>query len=123
MTATAITWLAHSVDAEQLARARAFVESIGLDVISDTGDVIMAQTARGDIVEYCGPDAEVPPHLFAGQSQVAGFLVEDLDAAVARLAEQGFATVGDAGEGGGVRFQHVIGPAGDVVGLVARQPE
>lgn len=118
MIAESLTWTARRVDASTLEQARAFASALGLTVLVDEPDKLMAATARGDVIEYCGPDADAPPHLFEGQSTVIGFRVANVDAAATALAAAGFAAIGDAVDAGPVRFVHLRGPGGVAYGLI-----
>lgn len=118
MIAESLTWMACRVDASTLEHARAFAAALGLTVLVDEPSKLMAATERGDVIEYCGPEAEVPAHLFAGQSTVIGFRVADVDAATAELTTAGFEPFGDPVDAGPVRFVHLRGPGGVVYGLI-----
>jgi hypothetical protein len=113
-----LTWVATRVTEAELTRAREFVAALGLEVLVDDGAVVFARTARGDVVEYCGPGATLPAYLFATRDVATGFLVADAEAAAQRLVDAGFARLSELTEAGPVRYVHVAGPRGDVVGLL-----
>lgn len=113
-----LTWVAHRVNTEELDRARSFAEALQLDVLLDENDTLMLTTPRGDLIEYCGPGAKVPPGLFRQQTTAVGYKVDDLEETVERLTSAGFDTAGPTGNAPGVRFQHFRGPAGEVFAVI-----
>lgn len=119
MPAQSLTWTAHRVaDRASIDEARRFGEALDLTMLLDEPDKLMLQTERGDVVEYCTPDAEVPAHLFRDQDVVTGFLVDDLDAAASALRTAGFESVTEPTVGGPVVFQHFRGVDGMILGLI-----
>lgn len=118
MPVQTLTWAAHRVESRaSIERARRLGAALGFTVFLDEPDKLMLQTARGDVVEYCTPDADMPAHLFRDQDVVTGYLVDDLAAAASAVAA-GFAAVTEPIVGGPVVFQHFRGVDGRVVGSI-----
>ncbi|WP_375390262.1 VOC family protein [uncultured Amnibacterium sp.] len=122
MTVRALTWMARRVPAGDLDGLRAMGDALGLEVLAATPDALVLRTARGDLLEWCGPEHPVPEHLFASGDVVLGFEVDDLDATARRLADAGVAPLAAPSEAGGVRFLHVRGADGAVYGLIEPPP-
>lgn len=122
MAVDSLTWVAHKVGTEGLIRARLLASALGLEVVADEGDKLVLTNERGDIIEYCGPDAEIPAYLFDTQPVVTGYQVSELGAAISQLARQGFEAIGDTKDGPGVRFQHFRGTENEVFALISPNP-
>lgn len=73
----------------------------------------------GDQLEIFGPHGPEPPHLFAEGDTVAGFLVDDLEAAKAKVVSEGSELLGPTQRVGTYAWQHFRGPDGRVYELVA----
>jgi hypothetical protein len=118
MVVRALTWMARQVSSEQLAEVESMASALGLVVLSTTQAQVTLRTSRGDVLEFCGPDAVVPEHLFSSGATVLGFEVDDLGAAADALQAVGFAPLTDTTSAGAVRFRHFSGPGGGVYGLI-----
>ncbi len=118
MVVRTLTWLARQVSTEQLPGVQAMAGALGLEVLSATAAQVTVRTSRGDVLEYCGPDAGVPDHLFSQGDTVVGFEVDDLDATADALQVAGFRSVTETVSAGGVRFRHFSGPEGAIYGLI-----
>lgn len=118
MVVRTATWVARRVAAEQHEQVLAMAQALQLEVLAATDALVVLRTERGDVLEFCGPDHPVPDHLFAHGDTVVGFEVDDLPAATNALAVAGFPLLSAPTTGGGVQFQHFLGPDARVYGLI-----
>jgi catechol 2,3-dioxygenase-like lactoylglutathione lyase family enzyme len=101
--------------ADPAGSARFLAAALGADLDAD-GDAHRLTFANGSSL------ALVPLDWVEGPSDtLLGFLVDDLDAAVAELAERGIEPDGEALEGGGLRYRHFRAPDGRRFELIERR--
>ena len=117
-----IRWL--GVGTERVSLMRSFaIEVLGLEVVGeDTEDFVELAMGDGSKLELFGPAARADsPWLFESNPVVAGFLVDDIEAARQELART--ANVELLGEIGrrpdGYAWQHFRAPDGNVYELTA----
>lgn len=114
-----IRWL--GVRTDRYDEMRSFVlDVLGLRLIGETEDFFGAQAANGDRIEiFGGPFAPQPGYQFAVNKVVAGFRVDDIDAACAELERApGVEVLGERGVGeNGYAWQHFRAPDGQVYEL------
>ncbi len=120
MTVGSITWMARRASPADLQQARDMASAMGMDVLVSSDAQVTLQTARGDVVEFCGPAHPVPDYLFDSGETVIGFEVDDLESAADALAQRGMRALAPTSEGHGVRFCHFTGPGGAVYGLIQK---
>ena len=85
MSVKAIRWL--GIQTDRFDEMRVFVvDGLGLTPVADEPDFLAADAANGDRVEVFGPSGPQPTHQFAANRVVAGFLVDDIHAARARIS-------------------------------------
>jgi Glyoxalase-like domain len=118
----AIRWL--GVGTERVSEMRSFaIEVLGLEIAGeDTGDFVELTTGDGSKFELFGPAARADsPWLFESNPVVAGFLVDDIEAAREELART--PNVELLGElrtlPDGYAWQHFRAPDGHVYELTA----
>jgi hypothetical protein len=117
-----IRWV--GVETDRVAELRRFaVDVLGLHVAGeDSEEFVELAMAGGTKLEIFGAgNADTVPWLFARQPVVAGFLVDDIDAAVAELARaEGVELLGDLHTmPDGYAWQHFRAPDGRVYELTA----
>jgi hypothetical protein len=122
MVVRTLTWMARQVTTDQLAAVQPMASALGLEVLAASAEQVTLRTARGDVLEYCAPDAAVPDHLFSKGPTVLGFEVDDLETTATALRAAGFRPLTDTVSAGVVRFQHFEGPEGAVYGLIEPIP-
>jgi catechol 2,3-dioxygenase-like lactoylglutathione lyase family enzyme len=98
-----------------------FGDVLGLPVLLERPGQVVFGLADGGAVEVFAPDE--PEHRHFTTGPVAGFLVDDVDAARAELAAAGLELIGPAGRGDepGEVWQHFRGPDGNVYELTGRR--
>lgn len=114
-----LAWLATRT--ERFAETAAFFRDVlGLEVLLERPGQVVFALADGGAVEVFAPDEPEHGHFTTGP--VAGFLVDDVDAARAELAAAGVELLGPVGRGDapGEGWQHFRGPDGNVYELSAR---
>jgi catechol 2,3-dioxygenase-like lactoylglutathione lyase family enzyme len=115
----AIRWL--GVRTDRFDEMRSFVlDILGLRLVGESNEFLETQAANGDRVEvFGGPYAPQPGYQFAVNRVVAGFLVDDIDAAREEL--EGVTGVELLGElevmENGYAWQHFRAPDGQVYEL------
>jgi catechol 2,3-dioxygenase-like lactoylglutathione lyase family enzyme len=119
-----IRWVGVGVRTERMAEMRAFATDVlGLRVVGqDTADFVELGMADGAKLELFGSAAVADgPWLFASNPVVAGFLVDDIEAARDELARiAGVELLGDLRiEADGYAWQHFRAPDGHVYELTA----
>ena len=113
MKVRALRWLGTRT-AEHDATAAFFRDVLGLPVEHAERDFTVLRIADGATVEIFGPESEFNAHL---THPVAGFLVEDLDAATAELEAAGAEIVLPRQGGDGKAWLHFRAPDGFVYEL------
>lgn len=92
--------------------------ALGLDKISEGDDFSEFETENGDIVEVFRKGS-AGAHTVS--TPVAGFLVDDMDEALARLRSSGIEMIGPTHEGkAGHKWQSFMGPDGNVYEITYR---
>ncbi|MGC1185734.1 MAG: VOC family protein [Candidatus Dormiibacterota bacterium] len=95
-----------------------FAEVMGLRVTFERPDFAVMRLPNGAKVEIFGPAGPDPDSQFAENAVVAGFLVDDIEAARAELLAGGVELLGEIeGRPGGDRWQHFRSPDGKVFEL------
>ena len=94
--------------------ARFLAEALGAE-LEVSGDVHRLLFANGSSLALVPPDYVEPP-----SDTLLGFLVDDVDAAMAELAAQGIEPDGELGEGYGFRYRHFRAPDGRRFELLER---
>jgi catechol 2,3-dioxygenase-like lactoylglutathione lyase family enzyme len=122
MEVKGIRWI--GVGTDRLAAMRAFaIDVLGMRVVGeDTEDFVELGMADGAKLELFGSAAVADgPWLFASNALVAGFLVDDIEAARDELARtQGVELLGELRVmPGGYAWQHFRAPDGHVYELTA----
>jgi catechol 2,3-dioxygenase-like lactoylglutathione lyase family enzyme len=115
-----LAWLATRT--ERFAETAAFFRDVlGLHVLLERPGQMVFGLADGGAVEVFAPDE--PDHRHFTTGPVAGFLVEDVDAARAELEAAGIELLGAVGRGDapGEAWQHFRGPDGNVYELTERR--
>ena len=80
----AIRWL--GVQTDRFAEMRSFaLDILGLRLVTESDDFLVADAANGDRVEVFGPCGPQPAEQFASNRVVVGFLVDDIRTARAEL--------------------------------------
>ena len=125
MEVKGIRWI--GVDTDRLSEMRAFAtEVLGLRVVgADTGDFVELGMADGTKLELFGSASVADgPWLFASNPVVAGFLVDDIQAARDELAAaRGVELLGDLRiMPDGYAWQHFRAPDGHIYELTAEPP-
>ena len=112
MKVLAISWLGVHVD-DVSTLLPFFRDVMGLHVTEQRRQFVVFDAPNGDTVELFGRGGPQPPHQFARNEIVAGFLVDDIEAGRKELARAGIELLGKLeGEAGGYRWQHFRGPDG-----------
>jgi catechol 2,3-dioxygenase-like lactoylglutathione lyase family enzyme len=113
-----LVWL--GTRTEHFAQTAAFFgDVLGLVVERETPQQVVLALPDGATVEVFA--AGEPDHAFFTTGPVAGFLVDDVDAARAELEAAGVELLGPVGRGGpGEAWQHFRAPDGNVYELTAR---
>ena len=117
MKVKGISWLgAKTVKFGEMAE---FLENVlGLTAADTQPDFRVYRLPDGDTFELFGPAAKDPPHQFARNHLVAGFLVDDTGQARAALLRAGVELLGPTERGlGGYAWQHFRAPDGNVYEL------
>lgn len=91
-----IIWVGSATD-DRAGTAAFFTEHLGMEVTTDVPGFTQLVVDNGDRVELFGPDSVEHDHLDTGP--VAGFWVEDVDAAHRELEAAGLAEVTDVERG------------------------
>jgi predicted enzyme related to lactoylglutathione lyase len=109
-----INWV--GVKTKEFDLTRSFFSGVmGVPVTFDRPDFAVMTLPSGDKVEIFGPAGPDPDSQFATNTVVAGFLVDDIEAARAELAAGGAELLGEIeGRPGGYRWQHFRSPDGKV---------
>ena len=95
--------------------ARFLADALGAHVEA-TGDVHRLVFPNGSSVAFVPPDFVEPP-----SDTLLGFLVDDLEAATAELAEKGIQPDGELNSGYGFRYRHFRAPDGRRFELLDRR--
>ena len=107
-----ITWLGVNVD-DVSTLLPFFRDVMGLRVAEQRHQFVVLDAPNGDTVELFGRGGPQPPHQFARNAIVAGFRVDDIEAARAELERAGIELLGKLeGEPGGYQWQHFRAPDG-----------
>jgi Glyoxalase/Bleomycin resistance protein/Dioxygenase superfamily len=101
--------------ADPAGTARFLADALGVEVRVQ-GDVHLLALPNGSTVAFVPPDFVQPP-----SDTVLGFLVDDVEAATAELAEQGVHGDGDLHSGYGFRYRHFRAPDGRRFELLDRR--
>lgn len=96
--------------------ARFLADALGAELDVD-GDVQRLLFRNGSSLALVPPEYVQPP-----SDTLLGFLVEDVDAATAELAERGIEPDGELGSGYGFRYRHFRAPDGRRFELLERTP-
>ena len=114
MKVRTVAWLGTAVDDVDAERAF-YRDVLGMTDHGAVADFVLLTTADGDVVElFSGDD----PARAEFSAPVPGFLVDDLDSAVAELGESGASIVGEVQEGSTSRWLHLRTPNGVLVELL-----
>ncbi|MGA9855363.1 MAG: VOC family protein [Gammaproteobacteria bacterium] len=92
---------------------------LGLPTVLERSDFVVYRMLDGDKLELFGPRAEHPPHQFASNRVVCGFLVDDIERARDALQDAGVELLGDLARSSrsGSAWQHFRGADGFVYEL------
>ena len=117
---TGLAWLGTRTE-EFDEMCRLYGEVFGLPRVARAPGFAAYRLPSGDLVEVFRPDFEGQEHFTTGP--VAGFAVEDIDAARAEMAANYIEFIGETnGEPGQYRWAHFRGPDGNVYELTQRAP-
>jgi catechol 2,3-dioxygenase-like lactoylglutathione lyase family enzyme len=118
MVVKGIRWLGVSTDRYDEMRAFA-IDTLGLQLVRESVDFLVARASNGDLVEVFGPRGEQPSWQFTMNPVVAGFLVDDIETARSELASApGVELLGDLQAlEDGYAWQHFRAPDGHVYEL------
>jgi catechol 2,3-dioxygenase-like lactoylglutathione lyase family enzyme len=118
MVVKGIRWLGVRTDRYDEMRAFA-IETLGLQLVSESVDFLATRASNGDLFEVFGPRGEQPSWQFSRNPLVAGFLVDDIEAARGELASApGVELLGDVQVlENGYAWQHFRAPDGYVYEL------
>ena len=95
--------------------ARFLAEALGVE-LEVSGDVRRLLFANGSSLALVPPDYVEPP-----SDTLLGFLVDDVEAATAELAERGIQPDGELNSGYGFRYRHFRAPDGRRFELLDRR--
>src|SRR5690348_7055424 len=113
-----IAWLATQTERFD-EMVRLFHEVMGLPLIEDEPGSAVMQLPNGDFVEVFQPGEQGYPYFSTGP--VAGFLVDDIDAARAELEAAGVELLGPVGRlSSGYAWSHFRAPDGNIYELVSK---
>lgn len=113
-----LAWLGTRTD-EFDEMCRFYAEVFGLPRVASAPGFAAYRLPSGDLVEVFRPDFEGQEHFTTGP--VAGFAVDDIEAARAEMKANYIEFIGDIeGEPGGYRWAHFRGPDGNVYELTQR---
>jgi catechol 2,3-dioxygenase-like lactoylglutathione lyase family enzyme len=118
MVVKGISWLGVRTDRYDQMRAFA-IDTLGLQLVSESDDFLVTRASNGDLFEVFGPRGEQPSWQFSRNPVVAGFLVDDIEAARGELASApGVELLGDLQVmENGYAWQHFRAPDGHVYEL------
>jgi catechol 2,3-dioxygenase-like lactoylglutathione lyase family enzyme len=118
MVVKGIRWLGVRTDRYEQMRAFA-IETLGLQLVSESVDFLATRAPNGDLFEIFGPRGEQPSWQFSRNPVVAGFLVDDIEAACSELdSAPGVELLGDLQVlENGYAWQHFKAPDGYVYEL------
>jgi catechol 2,3-dioxygenase-like lactoylglutathione lyase family enzyme len=119
MDVLSLVWVGTRTN-EYAATVAFFRDVLGLGVQVSEPDFAVLDVPDGATVEVFGPTSEFNPHL---THPVAGFLVADLDEAVAELRAAGVEIVRDVQGGDARSWVHFRAPDGFVYELVEAREE
>lgn len=112
-----VSWIGiHVDDVEQAASF--FEDVLGLTRRVTREDFVVLDAPNGDRVELFGPTGPQPEHQFERSAVMAGFAVDDLDAARERLTSRGVQLLGERDK----TWQHFRGPGGLVFEINQAKP-
>ncbi len=110
MEVRAVSWVGVKTQAPG-AMVDFFENVMGLRMALDEPSFAVLTLPSGDKMEVFGPDGPDPPHQFAQNPIVIGFLVDDIDAASAKLRDAGTELLGPKHTtADGYAWQHFRGP-------------
>lgn len=118
MEVRGVRWI--GVRTERYEALRAFaVDVLGLRVASESDGFLETVAVNGDRFEVFGPGSGHPEWQFSRNPVVAGFLVDDIDAAREELAStDGVELLGQVERAeNGMAWQHFLAPDGHVYEL------
>jgi len=116
-----LAWLGTRTD-EFTEMCRFYGEVFGLPRVASAPGFAAYRLPSGDLVEVFRPDFEGQEHFTTGP--VAGFAVDDIEAAVAEMRANYIEFIGPiGGEPGQSRWAHFRGPDGNVYELTQRASE
>jgi catechol 2,3-dioxygenase-like lactoylglutathione lyase family enzyme len=118
MVVKGIRWLGVQTDRYDEMRSFA-LDVLGLRLVGEANDFVAVKAANGDIVEVFGPNGPQPGHQFAVNRVVAGFLVDEIEAAREELERSsGIELLGELHVmENGYAWQHFRAPDGQVYEL------
>ena len=101
--------------ADHVGVARFLADALGVEV-EISGDVRRLLFENGSSLAFVPPDYVEPP-----SDTILGFLVDDVEAAIAELAAKGIEPDGELRSGYGFRYRHVRAPDGRRFELLDRR--
>jgi catechol 2,3-dioxygenase-like lactoylglutathione lyase family enzyme len=118
MKVTSLGWLGVRT-ANFLETAAFYRDVLGLECLVDRPDDARFRLADGTEVHVYGPSDE--DHAFFGIGPVVGLVVDDFDAARARMVAAGIAFVRSVQQDETMTWNHFVGPDGNVYELIGRR--
>lgn len=97
---------------------RMFRDAMGLEVVREECDVTGFRFPDGTGMEVWRPEDEF--HGFFPSGPVVGFLVDDVEAARARMADAGIEFLGPIQRSDTASWNHFRGPDGNVYEIISR---
>jgi catechol 2,3-dioxygenase-like lactoylglutathione lyase family enzyme len=118
MKVTSLGWL--GVRTANFPETAAFYRDVlGLECLGDRPDDARVRLADGTEVHVYDPSDEA--HAFFGSGPVVGLVVDDFDAARARMVAAGIAFVGPVQQDERMTWNHFAGPDGNVYEPIGRR--